>query len=65
MLQLRGCYSASPCPLDTGLARLIVYQAFWTTPNASWSATVLLPSSFGEKGGSFAGPERVWIAGFS
>lgn len=34
MLQLCGCYSASPCPLDTGLVRLIVYLAFRATPNA-------------------------------
>lgn len=34
MLQLCGCYSASPCPLDTGLVRLIVYSAFRATPNA-------------------------------
>jgi len=34
MLQSCGCYSASPCPPDMGLVRLIVYPAFRTTPNA-------------------------------
>lgn len=64
MLQSCGCYSASPCPPDMGLVRLIVYPAFRTTPNALGPRRIF-SFSFFEGGGSFAGPKRVWIAGFT
>ena len=67
MLQLRGCYSASPCPLDTGLVRLIVYSAFRATPNASRSAAIHFSFPFFGGGRFFRlqDQKRVWIAGFS
>ena len=67
MQQSCGCYSASPCPLDTGLVRLIVYSAFRATPNASRSAAIHFSFPF-FGGGSFfrlQDQKRVWIAGFS
>ena len=63
MLQLRGCYSASPCPLDTGLVRLIVYPAFRATLNASRSAAISFSFSGGEI--RLQDQKRVWIAGFT
>lgn len=66
MLQSCGCYSASPCPLDTGLVRLIVYSAFRATPNASRSAAIhfSFPFFWRREVFSFAGPEAgldCWI----
>ena len=62
MLQLCGCYSASPYPLDTGLVRLIVYLAFRATQNAFGPRHASLSSWMGILS---AGPERVWIAEFT
>jgi hypothetical protein len=62
MLQSCGCYSASPCPLDTGLVRLIVYSAFRATPNA----LVRGETSLLFRGRGFVcRTRRVWIAGFT
>lgn len=63
MLQLRGCYSASPCPPDMGLVRPIVYLAFRTTPNALVRGGAL--SSLSEGQDFVCRTRRVWIAGFT
>jgi len=47
-----GCYSASPCPPDMGLVRLIVYLAFRATPNVlvRGETSLLFPHFLGEEG---------------